>query len=155
MSINWTLHGSRQRHNNVWSQLYQHIEGWTAAWADNNGFHLETMPTAPPNTTHLWAWTAGQWLRARLDTPHWWVAVLTTEPFTTVDDWATQTIDQVDIIPVLHWPSKSGRTGQYRGPENILGTTDTIQLLPHRATTTPFIGKTASLPTELRTLAGV
>ena len=75
---NWTLHGSGRNDHDQWQRLHQHTHDWTAAWADNEGFHLEPMPTEAPNATHLWAWTTGSWLRVRLDVPHWWAAMLTT-----------------------------------------------------------------------------
>lgn len=80
MSTDWNLYGSGRRHRDEWAQLHQATRGWTAAWADNRGFHLDAMPAEPPETTHLWAWAPGRWLRARIDTPHWWAALLTPTP---------------------------------------------------------------------------
>src|SRR5690606_10981621 len=80
MSTDWNLYGSGRRHRDEWAQLHQATRGWAAAWADNRGFHLDAMPAEPPETTHLWAWAPGRWLRARIDTPHWWAALLTPTP---------------------------------------------------------------------------
>lgn len=151
MNDTWILHGSKRQHHDTWSRLYEITKDWTAAWADNNGFHLETMPAAPTVTTHLWAWTAGRWLRTRIDPPHWWAAMLTAGEPPTGLSWKAETIQTPRINTILHWAPKEGRIQQYRGSKGVLDLS-AIQLLVNRTTTAAFIGLPESLPDRFRPL---
>ncbi|WP_277675960.1 hypothetical protein [Saccharopolyspora rectivirgula] len=155
MSTDWNLYGSGRRHRDEWAQLHQATRGWAAAWADNRGFHLDAMPAEPPAATHLWAWAPGRWLRARIDTPHWWAALLT--PDSTGISKSVFSIDETVPRPrvnhVLPWSHRDRRVQHYRcgGSSDVLGQ-DTVQLVPLRPTTGVFIGALDSLPTHLREL---
>lgn len=144
----WTLHGSGRRSHDTWHELHQITHGWTAAWADTTGFHLEPMPTEPPLATHLWAWTTEKWLRVRLDTPHWWAGILTPTPDEIDSSWNRETIEKPDISDVLHWNNDDGRIQHFRDTHGILDQ-DFIQLVPLRHTTAPFLGHRDSRPHSL------
>jgi hypothetical protein len=150
----WNLYGSTRHSHDGWSQLHDFAHDWTAAWADNDGFHLDPMPGTVPLATHLWAWTTGRWLRVRIDTPYWWAALLTVGP--SVDlPWQRKEIEKPRIDASLHWSKKDGRVQQYRGSDGVLDG-KAVQLIVNRPTTAPFIGWPDSLPEELRaTLPGL
>ncbi|SDQ35302.1 hypothetical protein [Actinopolyspora saharensis] len=154
MSTPWTLHGSTRRDHDEWKHLHELTHGWTAAWADNHGFHLDAVPAEPPATTHLWAWTTGRWLRARIDAPHWWAVVLAVGDTTIEPSWRREVTDLPEVSPVLHWAATDGRIRQYRGADGVLDQDTHIQLVPHRRTTAPFIGTRDSLPGEFGQLLG-
>ncbi|MDI2029510.1 hypothetical protein QFW96_12845 [Saccharopolyspora sp. TS4A08] len=143
MSTNWQLIGSGKRRHDQWRDLVTITSGCTAAWADNNGFHQEPFPEDPPATSHLWGWRAGTWLRVRLDTPHWWAAVLTLENLV-LPEWTTRSIPEPSIQAVVHWKKRDKRTKQYRGTSGLLGG-DSIQLVPDVAVPAPFIGTSDTL----------
>jgi hypothetical protein len=68
-----TLHGYGRL---PWIDLLSTIDDAPAAWADYDGFHIGPAPSQPPPYTHLWAWTPGWLLRARIDGAHAIVAIL-------------------------------------------------------------------------------
>lgn len=68
-----TLHGYGRL---PWTDLVSALHGTTTAWADYNGFHIGPAPQQPPPYTHLWAWSKGWLLRARIDGAQAIVAVL-------------------------------------------------------------------------------
>ncbi|WP_017975261.1 hypothetical protein [Actinopolyspora halophila] len=158
MSTTWTLYGSQRRSSrDSWEQLHRLTQNWTAAWADNNGFHLTDMPAETPVTTQLWAWTTGAWLRVRLDPPHWWAALLSCADNgieSCLDNdpdiaWCREHVEQPRITSVLHWNSTDKRIQQLRSTNAALLDHDTVQLVPLRSThptTATFIGSRESLP---------
>lgn len=150
MNTDWTLHGSGRRHRDTWAHLHETTRGWTAAWADHHGFHLDTMPAEIPATTHLWAWTTGRWLRVRIDTPHWWAAVLTPDDIGTGESWTPKNVETPQIHPVLHWNHEDKRVQQSRrrGIGDVFDH-DAIQLIPLRPSTAAFLGSRDSLPHHL------
>lgn len=150
MTLEWSLHGSRRQHRDAWPELYHRTSDWTAAWADNHGFHLEPMPTAAPVTSHLWAWSTDHWLRIRIDGALWWAALLSPSREAFAPAWKREDIDEPTINRILHWAKEDGRIQQYNGPKEIFEDLKYIQLLPHRPTTAPFIGTTDSLSEELQ-----
>ncbi|SDO90673.1 hypothetical protein SAMN04487905_10192 [Actinopolyspora xinjiangensis] len=160
MSTSWTLHGSGRRRldDDGWAELHRMTEDWTAAWSDNNGFHLETMPERAPVSTQLWAWTPGKWLRVRLDPPHWWAALLCCGAEQDDGDdlveepWTTDEVERPRIDRVLHWNGNDKRIQQLRSPKERLLEHEIVRLIPLRSrpTTATFIGGRDSLPRSLR-----
>ncbi|MBA8825284.1 hypothetical protein FHX42_002635 [Saccharopolyspora lacisalsi] len=137
----WTLRGTGRRDADTWNQLHAVTESWTAAWADVEGFHLETMPATPPVTTHVWAWSTGRWLRVRIDGAHWWAALLANNNEQEDDLWTTsESIAEPSITPLRHWMPDEGQVKQYRGSDNVLGEHSMIQITPLRRTTAAFLG---------------
>lgn len=63
-----------------WEQALALLAGSTAAWSDLSGVHIGVAPKEPPQTTHLWAWSATTLYRARIDGPRATVATLAQEP---------------------------------------------------------------------------
>jgi hypothetical protein len=59
-----TLHGYGRL---SWTALTAALRGVSTAWADYDGFHIGACPAEAPPYTHLWAWTDGWLLRARID----------------------------------------------------------------------------------------
>jgi hypothetical protein len=51
----------------LWTDLAAALGGATTGWADYHGFHIGACPVQAPPYTHLWAWTDGWLLRARID----------------------------------------------------------------------------------------
>ncbi|MGW9307765.1 hypothetical protein ACWGPQ_07115 [Saccharomonospora azurea] len=149
MSAAWILRGSGRQNHAAWTQLHQHTRGWTAAWADTSGFHLEPMPTTAPATTHLWAFTTHQWLRVRIDVPYWWAAALTLDTEFNLP-WTRMPTSAPTVVRVRHWNSDDNRIKQYTGPAGVLGHHEHVQLLPHLPLCAPFLGHQDSLPPEYR-----
>ncbi|SDK57333.1 hypothetical protein SAMN04487819_11099 [Actinopolyspora alba] len=159
MRTSWTLHGSgRRRLDDGWAGLHRMAEDWTAAWSDNDGFHLEVMPERAPVTTQLWAWTTRKWLRVRLDPPHWWAAVLRYESEQdggedlVEESWSADDVAQPRIDRVLHWDSNDKRIQQLRSPNERPFDHEIFRLVPLRSrpTTATFIGGKDSVPQSLR-----
>ena len=147
----WTLYGSGQRKITGWDALYELTHDWTAAWADNDGFHWEAMPVGAPNATHLWAWTAGCWLRVRLDPPNWWASILSADPLDPDPKWsATKEVPQPRVSTVLHWTKDDQRVPghQNRSDERQ----ESLQLQIDRVAAAPFIGSVSSLPGSVQHL---
>ncbi|MEV0359416.1 hypothetical protein AB0H71_25505 [Nocardia sp. NPDC050697] len=138
----WTLHATGRRDTTDWPDLAR--LPLHAAWADNDGFHIsDHLPATTPRTTHLWAWTRQQWLRIRIDHPHWWGAALTTDTtapsqlFTT----ATEPVEHLTIEAILHWPPSAGEIAQRTvHPGDALTGYRMISLSPTRARTATFYG---------------
>lgn len=147
MSADWILHGSGRQDRTAWPRLHQHTQGWTAAWTDTSGFHLEPMPTTVPTTTHLWAFTTHQWLRVRVDVPYWWAAALTLDTAFALN-WKPMSIPAPVVVRVHHWNPNDERINQYIGPADVLGHHNHVQLLPHLPLCAPFLGHQKSLPPE-------
>jgi hypothetical protein len=147
MNDSWNLLGSNRREPDEWALLYQRAQSWSAAWADVEGFHLETMPPQPPVTTHLWAWTSRHWLRVRIDGRHWWAALLTAgTPDIRNDLWGEpESVAPPSVSPIRHWANER-EAKQYRGTDEIRHRNDFIQLTPLRRTTAPFVGHISSHP---------
>jgi hypothetical protein len=59
-----TLHGYGRV---AWADLAAALAGTQTAWADYDGFHIGDCPAQAPPYTHLWAWSSGWLLRARID----------------------------------------------------------------------------------------
>ncbi|MBE9375297.1 hypothetical protein IQ251_12665 [Saccharopolyspora sp. HNM0983] len=143
----WILFGSGRRAHDDWADLHALTSDWTAAWADNTGFHWEAMPVGAPNATHLWAWTTGRWLRARLDVPHWWAALLSTDPLDTGPGWTPTSVAPPRVDTVLHWQKGDSRVAAQKAtPE------ESLQLQIECPSAAPFLGAIASLPQALQHL---
>jgi hypothetical protein len=85
--------------------------GARCAWADLNGFHLESataLPTDPPPplATHLWAWGAQAVLRSRIDTGRALTCALLPDNATPGD------VVPVRIRPGLAWPADDLQVGR-------------------------------------------
>jgi hypothetical protein len=143
----WTLLGSGRRANTDWVALGEALPDVTAAWADLDGFHISSLPPTAPLSTHLWAWAPGLWLRVRLDQPHWWAALLrASAPTTACTLWQQQTLPDVAIEPILHWPPSAGQIAQRRiSPEHALATFQMAQLTPLLPGTATFLGTADTL----------
>ncbi|SNR87918.1 hypothetical protein SAMN06265360_1277 [Haloechinothrix alba] len=144
MTARWTLSGSGRRDTQEWDELRTLTDGWTVAWADVAGFHFTRMPAGLPQTTHLWAWAPGSYLRVRVDGRHWWAALLTEGEEQPVGEWSTESCDTVEVVPMLHWPVGERRVKQFRqaeGSQNVLHVHDLYQLTPMSGPATGvFIG---------------
>ncbi|WP_433678311.1 hypothetical protein [Nocardia sp. CA-119907] len=148
MSTAWTLHATGRQTPSTWPQLAATTTH--AAWADTDGFHITpALPDTPPATTHLWAWTTGCWIRARIDHTDWWAAALTHNATPTGPLWAkSEALQHVTIQPILHWPPGAGEVQQrHLTPADALTSYRMIQLAPTRATTATFLGTLDTDPT--------
>ncbi|MDV6011654.1 hypothetical protein [Haloechinothrix sp. LS1_15] len=145
MSQEYYLYGSGRHPAEDWPALHESAEGWTAAWADVEGFHFTVLPERMPVTTHLWAWKPDRWLRVRIDGQHWWASLLVHGTDHPRPDWAgySETVE-VTSMPMLHWPTADRRVQQFRqapNSQNVLEMTELFQLTPLRQSASGmFIG---------------
>ncbi len=58
----WLLLGSGRVR---WCDAVTRLDSITLAWADLDGFHIESPPVQLPPTTHLWGWAPGRCVRIR------------------------------------------------------------------------------------------
>jgi hypothetical protein len=58
------LHGYGQVE---WPRVQDLLGDATCCWADIDGWHVDPLPSQPPCTTHLWAWTNTVQWRLRVD----------------------------------------------------------------------------------------
>lgn len=125
-----------------WPVLMAALQTMTAAWADLTGFHVDDVPAAAPQTSHLWAWSPGNWLRVRIDQPNWWAALLTTDPSAADPDLWVTTEDglTVDHHEVIHWAPDMGKIAQRRVTPVDALSLRMIELVPLRASTATFLG---------------
>jgi hypothetical protein len=98
------------------------------AWADYHGFHIGTAPAEPPPYSHLWAWTAGWLLRARLDGTQAIVGGLQLDAvgpgLTVVESWDVQ----CEVRTAHNWSAAAKRVGPL-GPE-VAGRTVELYEVP-------------------------
>jgi hypothetical protein len=145
--MTWYLHGSGRRTADDWRLLRSLNGDWDASWADVKGFHLEPMPSTPPITTHLWAWSGQRWLRVRVDGTNWWAALLTSGEPVAGDLWTDrEEVPEPPITNLRHWHLDDGQVHQFRGNDELLNREDFIQLIPLRPTTAAFIGHASTRP---------
>lgn len=52
-----------------WTEVVATCQGMTAAWSDYEGFHIGSLPTVQPPTSHVWAWSpdGSRLMRVRSD----------------------------------------------------------------------------------------
>ena len=145
--MTWTMLGTGRRTANDWAALVTALPTMIAAWADPTGFHIDVVPASAPPSSHLWAWSPGTWLRVRVDQPHWWAALLTTEPHNADHDlWVTTEKSlTVNHHEVIHWPPEAGEVAQRRLSPSEALTLRMVELVPLRATTATFLGSLDSL----------
>lgn len=143
------LYGTTRRSAKAWRYLLESLPaGMTAAWADLTGFHVTAgLPKELPRTTHLWAWTAGTWLRLRVDHPHWWAAMLSADSTGHGNTWTAGPEEvTVHVHPLLPWVIPDKRIAQHRitSPDTLA--LPMIEFVPLRRTTASFVGAEETRP---------
>lgn len=98
-----------------WQQVRTLLDGAACAWADLAGFHLDTVPSQAPPTSHLWAWWPdGTCARLRLDDSQAYAATLHPQPVdsTPITPTATETVN----VHVRHATPLWGTSDPQAGP---------------------------------------
>jgi hypothetical protein len=144
----WTLHGTGERSARDWPELLSGLAGWRAAWADLDGFHLAVpLPDALPVTSHLWAWTAGGWLRVRVDGGHWWGSALLHGSGVDPSIWAVEVeqVAEIMVERVWSWAADDGRVAQLR-PRGLDVPEQMVPVGPQPAVYIGDLASVAALP---------
>ena len=153
--MNGKLRTTTERAAYQWPDLVAALTGWRAAWADLDGMHVDVaLPANLPLTSHLWAWTTGGWLRARVDGPRWWAsALLDGSNPVPCELWRPRNdspdIDtpvEVTVDRIRSWSVETeGRVAQMRIAAGTVPAT-MWQLVPVAARTAVYVGGPHSYP---------
>ncbi len=107
-----------------WKDVVRVLDGLECAWADYEGFHVESAPPAEvPPYSHIWAWNSdgSRLLRGRIDGEYVWLGELRTKEITPDSNKPdSEPAEKLPVVkrPIVTWNAGDLVIGQQK-PEHL------------------------------------